>query len=166
MHMDEADVFEKIGTWLRQLNHTDPARRLSAAACLGRMGARAEIAVPGLIKCLQDDHAHIRKMAALSLGDIGGPVGLVVSALLTALADSDAGVRRFAGLGRLGPKFSMPILRLQPHLLPGLASPMPLVREQVAAILGQEKAAAEPRECLRCRPQAGYTSPSCAAGTD
>jgi HEAT repeat protein len=92
MHTDPRD--RPVEDWAAQLCDAEPARRLEAAAALGRLRRRARTAVPGLASALKDANVHVRKMAALALGDIGADSVIAVPALFEALSDTDRAVRR------------------------------------------------------------------------
>jgi HEAT repeat protein len=111
---------------VRQLRHGDVLQRQDAAFLLGRMGPRAQAAVPALIECLGDP--DLRRPAALALGRIG-PGAL--PALLRALRSDDAGIRSAAARGLTG---------VGPAAIPGLVrelkDPEPAVRLAAADALG------------------------------
>lgn len=85
-----------IADCLRQLQEPEPARRMEAASCLGRLRREGRAAAPLLIKHLHDLESAVRKMVALALGDIGSSEA--VPALRKALYDADDGVRRRAAI--------------------------------------------------------------------
>jgi hypothetical protein len=70
-----------IPALISALGDSDPRIRGTAAASLGRYGARAQSAVPSLIKAVEQGSAA----AALALGRIGEPAKAAVPALLEAL---------------------------------------------------------------------------------
>lgn len=70
----------------------DPELRESAAVVLGAL--RESRAVPGLVRCLDDDRADIRLACARALGDIRDVRG--VEGLMRAVSDPDFEVRREA----------------------------------------------------------------------
>jgi HEAT repeat protein len=70
----------------------DPDVRGSAAVVLGAL--RESRAVPGLVRCLDDDRADIRLASARALGDIRDVRG--VEGLMRAVSDPDFEVRREA----------------------------------------------------------------------
>lgn len=57
------------------LTKSDFMVRALAAHNLGRMGARAEVAIPDLEKLLKDEHPKVREMAAEALERIRAEVG-------------------------------------------------------------------------------------------
>src|SRR3989442_1095579 len=92
MLREELESF--IEDCLRRLRDVEPARRLEAVACLGRLRRKGRPAVPALIALLKDADPHVRKMVALALGDIGALEA--APALREALRDSSEAVRRRA----------------------------------------------------------------------
>ncbi len=94
MDMDPRE--QSVEEWAVQLSDAEPARRLEAAAALGRLRRRARSAVPQLAAALKDANVLVRKMAALALGDIGAAAG--VAALTEALNDGEESVRRRAAV--------------------------------------------------------------------
>jgi HEAT repeat protein len=90
------DLDDFIDDCLRQLREPNPARRLEAVACLGRLRRKGRPAVPALIQHLADADAHVRKMVALVLGDIGALEA--APALRNALNDPNEAVRRRAAI--------------------------------------------------------------------
>jgi HEAT repeat protein len=70
----------------------DPALRESAATVLGAL--RESRAVPGLVRCLEDERVHVRLASARALGEIRDVRG--VEGLIRAVSDPDYEVRRVA----------------------------------------------------------------------
>jgi len=82
---------------------TAGAARCGAAQVLGRLGTKAESAIPALLESLNDREWPDREMAAEALGLIGRQAAQVIPALITALKeDPDERVRAKAAksLGR------------------------------------------------------------------
>jgi HEAT repeat protein len=80
-------------------NDADADLRNGAMEALVSFG---EMAVPHLVKLLEDDNEEVRNFSSVMLGDIGDPKA--VPALITALRDPDANVRHGAAeaLGKIG----------------------------------------------------------------
>jgi len=109
---------------IRDLKSPLPAVRRSAAAWLGRAGARE--AVPALVAALKDPDAAVRSEAAKALGFIKD--ARAADALAAALRDPDRNVRFCAAyaLGELREPSTAQAL------LAALDDPEPTVREQAA----------------------------------
>lgn len=84
------------------LQSADPAERLKAAKCLGRLGWLARDALPALVGALADEEPKVRETAAQAIGGMGPDA---LPALLDILRHDDKYVRRHAvwALGKLGP---------------------------------------------------------------
>lgn len=86
-------------------------QRKAAAKALGEMGAKAQLAVPALVKALNDAESSVRDEAERALTKIGEPA---VVALLPGLKDPDEFVRLriVSVLGGIGPeaKLALPAL--------------------------------------------------------
>lgn len=89
---------QKIEAGLARLTHPNLKKRLQGLAFLGRLGPKAEIAVPTIVAFLKSENVQERKLATLVLGEIGQPIDLVVSTLITTLLDSEAMVVRRASV--------------------------------------------------------------------
>ncbi|MEO0458140.1 MAG: HEAT repeat domain-containing protein, partial [Cyanobacteria bacterium P01_A01_bin.114] len=76
----------------------------SAADALGKVGS--DIAIPGLLKALEDVDSAVRRSAANALEKIGSDIA--IPGLLKALEDADRDVRRSAAdvLGKIGSEIS------------------------------------------------------------
>jgi HEAT repeat protein len=99
--------------------------RLWAAHALGKIGAKAEGAVPRLEAALKDPSGLVRVEAALALWRIG-QYKEAVPALIKELKDADPGVRSRAAemLGAIGP----PAKKAVPGLVEGLKDPGVMVK--------------------------------------
>jgi len=78
--------------------------RWKAARALGRMGGGAAVAVPALVRAIDDPNGHVRREAASALGRIGVTNANALEAVIRASRDEWPPVRRAAAtaLGRLG----------------------------------------------------------------
>ena len=72
---------------IEALQDPDAAVRLEAARAIGKLGPKAQSAVPALVKALGDDDADVRAGAARAIGAIGPAAKSAVPALLEALKD-------------------------------------------------------------------------------
>jgi HEAT repeat protein len=115
-------------------SQADSAAWEDAAHLLGRLGTRAELAVPALTALLASSHPTVRSAAVAALADIGGPDGSELTRVSALATDTDAGVRQavIAALLELdaGPSFVLSVG------LRGLVDRDPAVREQAAYALG------------------------------
>ena len=68
------------------------------------------VAIPTLVRFLQDHNEEVRNFGTVMLGDIGNPAA--VAALVDALRDNDANVRHGAAeaLGKIGDRRAVPSL--------------------------------------------------------
>lgn len=87
-----AEVDRLVGA----LKDADVDGRRNAAEALGKIGGKAEAAVPALIVALNDQSAGVRMNAAETLGKIGEKAEAAVPALIDVLNDQQAGVRNSA----------------------------------------------------------------------
>jgi HEAT repeat protein len=77
-----------------------------ASQALGFVGADAVIAVPDLIRLLEDPSEGLRNSACIGLAGIGPPARDALPALRRALSDRSNNVRRFAqrAIDKIAPK--------------------------------------------------------------
>ena len=118
------------------LKQDDVARvRAGAALALGKMGAEARSACPGLIEALKDPAAPVRATAALALGLIGPEAHGAGPALAAALTDEDAEVAASAAtaLGNLGPEAEAAVPLLIDLAEAGRPRPAPPGRQRPGA---------------------------------
>ncbi len=98
---------------LRSLNKGDPVFLQAAVETLGDMGS---VAVPGLVKSLQETHGQLleRRYAALALARIGAANRRVIPALIESLDDDKPDIRAAAleALGQIGPAAETAVGRL------------------------------------------------------
>jgi HEAT repeat protein len=78
------------------LTHEDPDVRSTAATVLGKYGADAKEAVPGLVALLKDKDKHVRRSAAYALARFGKDASDAIPGLKEALRDEDPKVREAA----------------------------------------------------------------------
>jgi HEAT repeat protein len=157
---DDAKFLDKsVDAWVRQLKHSDPGMRRSAAFALGKLGMQTHAAMSGVIGplggtlaiqkvgqpwpvvealagALQDREPEVRQAVAFALGDMGpsiytGPPGWLADLLSN---DTNADVRRSAAyaLGKNGYRAN----RYRQVLQNALADPAPEVRQNAAWALG------------------------------
>jgi len=108
------------------LGSNSAAIRSAAASGLGRIGARADAAVPDLLLALDDASPQVAAAAAWALGGIQAPQPgrlqppdkKVVDALIRALDHPDGEVRRYAAyaISLIGPKAESAVPRLTQRL--------------------------------------------------
>lgn len=67
MAVPPASLESIVARLVQQLKDQDESVRLHAAAALGLMGRKAQIAVPALTEALRDGDRLVRKMAASAL---------------------------------------------------------------------------------------------------
>jgi HEAT repeat protein len=88
--------------WQNDLGSADDTTRTNAAFALGKIGSEADLALPALVRLLQEDkNAGVREAAALAIGRIvrRGGSGDAIKALCAALAsDVDYTVKRSAAV--------------------------------------------------------------------
>lgn len=82
---------ESVSLLVKGLKHRDWEVRVISAYTLGKLGNKAESAIPKLISASEDDKADVRFAIAQALGDIGSEKG--VSGLIKGLQDQDENVR-------------------------------------------------------------------------
>jgi len=99
---DEA-VYEgrPVSYWVARLELEYAGHRRQAATALGEIGPAAEVAIPALVRRLQDDESTVRIEAARALGNIGRRPQTVVPALAALLDNENCSVRGIAA-GALG----------------------------------------------------------------
>jgi HEAT repeat protein len=92
-----------VSGWIERLNNGDSSVRCTAATALGKIGRRAEKAVPALIKALRDKNGGVQENAAWAIGRIGKPAEEGIPSLLQMLKNDDAYLRIQAAyaLGRI-----------------------------------------------------------------
>jgi len=136
--------------WAKQLLDKEPGLRRSAAFALGRIGSRAEEALPKLLEIVQKDATPaVRATAAMAIGDImldfkeeAGKHWETYGPYLEKQLgkETDARARRglLYALGSFGPA-ALPAL---PAVRSALADQSPVVRQNAAWALGRLGAAA------------------------
>jgi HEAT repeat protein len=77
----------EINRLIKQLTDKNPEVRQKAAFALGKIGPKAEAAVPALSKALKDENFDVRWSAAEALGEIGPKAEAAVPALIESLTD-------------------------------------------------------------------------------
>ena len=95
-----------VEQWIEALKDKDQEVRYSAARALGKIGPKAEKAVPALVRALKDKNEYVRQWAASALGKIGPKAEKAVPALTEALKDRWPGIRAqdaAVALGKIGP---------------------------------------------------------------
>jgi HEAT repeat protein len=125
---------DPVRRWLKQLHDGDTLARQDAAEELGKLGPRAEAAIPDLIEAMED-HRLLRP-AALALGRIGPKA---VPGLIKAFAEATS---LFSGLttpeeeaaGDALARIGAPAV---PKLILALRDERPNFRPKVAAVLGR-----------------------------
>lgn len=124
----EGDTGGSMFDLRRQLRSTDAAERKAAALALGKMGDKAEKAIPALQRTLLDARPEVRLAAVGALSQIGPKAA---PALLYAQTTGNAEVAKAAkqGIARLGPQ-------RVPALIEALKDPLARVRSQAAKALG------------------------------
>jgi HEAT repeat protein len=73
--------------WLEQLKHGSFEVRTAAADALGVIGPAAAVAVPDLVRALNDEHVEVHWYALDALGRIGEPASSAVPAIALVLAN-------------------------------------------------------------------------------
>jgi HEAT repeat protein len=88
-----------------QLDSPDVKVRVDACQALAKLGIKAQVAVPPLIKALQADDAELQRAAALALAELGEGAVAAVPALAENLKAEDPQVRSYSAhaLGEIGP---------------------------------------------------------------
>jgi hypothetical protein len=126
---------DSIPVLTQALTNTHACARESAARVLGLFGAKAQSAVPALIRCAADKDDPVRGFATFSLGQIGREPDLVVPVLITNLRDPYHSARWNAAcaLGKFGDKAKPAV----PALLQVLHESDPDVRDIAADALRQ-----------------------------
>src|SRR5262249_24019838 len=116
-----------VSHWVKQLKNADVRLRQEAAEALGKLGPKAEAAIPALTEALQD--WPVRWPAARALVKIGPKT---VPALVESLKAKTWGVSKSASeaLAEIGPK-------AVPALIQALKSKDFKLREEAADTLGQ-----------------------------
>jgi len=94
----------RIAEFLGNDSHS-PVLKAAAASAMARIGQRPEIAVPGLIRAIQDPDTYVRCQAAKALSAFGAHAAPSVTALSEALFDPSEAVRMdaAAALASIGP---------------------------------------------------------------
>src|SRR5262245_60193508 len=97
-----AQPADQLQSHLRALAGTDAKAKLAAVEALAGYGARAEPAVPGLIRALAVKDEYLRLNAAITLGKVGKAAAAPLAELLS---DRDNDVRYYAlsALAWVGP---------------------------------------------------------------
>jgi HEAT repeat protein len=136
INADEAAIF-----FLDRIKSRDRSLLMFLRA-LGKCGASARKAVPGLVDLLHDGNPQVRSRAAEALGDIGPDAGEAVPHLVVLLKDPEEQCRSSASLAlaRLGSVASRAI----PVLIEGLHNPDPSYRHFAAISVGRIAMTAEP----------------------
>lgn len=90
---------------IEDLSDENPEARIVAAMTIRELGATAELAVPLLVKALEDPLVPMRRSAAGALGGIGPGAAAAVPALTASLADPHRFVRSWAAMAlvEIGP---------------------------------------------------------------
>ncbi|MDD5307975.1 MAG: HEAT repeat domain-containing protein [Deltaproteobacteria bacterium] len=101
------------------LAHADPRVRRAAAKRLGALGASAALAVPSLVRRLEDGDRFAACQAAMALADIGDPAA--IPGLVEALANDTPEVRVWAGKSLI--RFGDPAVKV---LMESLGSDSPI----------------------------------------
>ena len=93
---DQGDLVvqdEQVQLAMLKLRDSQPAVREAGVLELGALGARAEEAVPELVRVLKEDELPVRRAAALALGQLGRAASGATGALSVAVLDNDKIVR-------------------------------------------------------------------------
>jgi len=88
----DESVFEgkPLKDWIKTLEDKQPQARVQAATALGRMGHKAEPAVPALIERFKDEDEMVCQAAAVALGRVASAADLI-----RVLGNKDARTRRW-----------------------------------------------------------------------
>jgi HEAT repeat protein len=117
---------------LEDLSAENPEARIAAAMAIRELGATAELAVPLLVKALEDALVPMRRSAAGALGGIGPGAAAAVPALTTALGDPHRFVRSWS---------AMALVEIGPASLPAANALIALMRTDVENLRGRSWAA-------------------------
>jgi HEAT repeat protein len=91
---------KRLRAWLAELTNKDPDVRFDAAIALGRMGPKAEAAIPKLARALRDSDRDVCYAVRMALGRIGPAA---VKPLVALLRDTEVNALASDALGRIGP---------------------------------------------------------------
>jgi HEAT repeat protein len=160
---------------VRIVREAKPDRRIDAhlaILALGRIGRRADVAVPVISPALNSPDADVRSLAAFALGQFGRDAAPAIPLLIRQVDDVDPGARlgAISALGRIGPQAREAAPTLLALLdLPRVATDRfePARREAAIEALGRMQAeAAIPRltTLLKQGPPAEWSAAAFALG--
>lgn len=91
-----------VSRWTAELNDPRPEVRVAAVRALGSAGAEAKVAVPALLRVIDEDEIRLEVVRALAA--IGPEARMAIPALIEALREGDRDVRAgaAAALARMG----------------------------------------------------------------
>jgi HEAT repeat protein len=117
---------------IEDLSAENPEARIAAAMTIRELGATAELAVPLLVKALEDPLVPMRRSAAGALGGIGPGAAAAVPALTASLSDPHRFVRSWA---------AMALVEIGPASRPATDALIELMRTDVENLRGRSWAA-------------------------
>jgi len=140
----EANPSASVSRWTAEIGDARPEIRVAAVRALGSAGPEAKVAVPALLRVIDEDELRLEVIRALAA--IGPEAKMAIPALIEALRDGDRDVRAGAGAA---------LSRMGVEAVPALIAAVPS-RSRATASAGEKESVIE--ELIRRRPEEVLTA--------